>query len=151
MKLFSYLYLFFFFLYSTNLSCQDNLEFFNITLNIKNIKSKGNLFIAIWTDSNAFNSNKTDSSKSENGFKYGFKEKVTLSYLNKTINLPTGKYLVSIYLDENLNNKMDYNFIGIPKEQYGFSTKKIIKFRKPKFDEASFILLDDIILDISLQ
>ena len=46
--------------------------------------------------------------------------------MNKTINLPTGKYLVSIYLDENLNNKMDYNFIGIPKEQYGFSTKKII-------------------------
>ena len=42
-------------------------------------------------------------------------------------------------------------FIGIPKEQYGFSTKKLIRFRKPKFDEASFILLDDIILDISLQ
>ncbi|MDA9242266.1 DUF2141 domain-containing protein [Flavobacteriaceae bacterium] len=149
MKLFLYTYLFF--LCSISVSCQDNLEFFDITLNIKNINSKGNLFIAIWTDSNAFNSNKTDSSKSENGFKYGFKEKVTLSYFNKTINLPTGKYLVSIYLDENLNNKMDYNFIGIPKEQYGFSTKKLIRFRKPKFDEASFILLDDLILDISLQ
>ena len=49
------------------------------------------------------------------------------------------------------NNKMDYNFLGIPKEQYGFSTNKIIRFRKPSFDEASFVFQNDLILDISLQ
>ena len=53
-------------------------------------------------------SNKTDSSESKNGFTYGFKEKVTQNYLNKTINLPTGKYLVSKFLDKfstNLSSK----------------------------------------------
>ena len=68
-----YLYLFFI-LNITSLSCQDIIQSYDITLNIKNIKSKGSLFIAIWTDSNAFNSNKSDSSESKNGFKYGFKE-----------------------------------------------------------------------------
>ena len=58
MRFFLYLFLI---LNITSLSCQDNIESYNITLNIKNIKSKGNLFIAIWTDSNAFNSNKSDS------------------------------------------------------------------------------------------
>ena len=85
MRFFLYLFLI---LNITSLSCQDNIESYNITLNIKNIKSKGNLFIAIWTDSNAFNSNKSDSSESKNGFKYGFKESVNQKYFNKTIKLP---------------------------------------------------------------
>ena len=148
MRFFLYL---FFILNITSLSCQDYIESYDITLNIKNIKSKGNLFIAIWADSNVFNSNKSDSSESKNGFKYGFKESVNQKYFNKTIKLPKGKYLVSIYLDKNFNNKMDYNFLGIPKEQYGFSTNKTIRFRKPSFDEASFVFQNNLILEISLQ
>ena len=148
MRFFLYL---FFILNITSLSCQDIIESYDITLNIKNIKSKGSLFIAIWTDSNAFNSNKSDSSESKNGFKYGFKENVNQKYFNKTIKLPKGKYLVSIYLDKNFNNKMDYNFLGIPKEQYGFSSKEIIRFRKPKFEEASFDLKKNLTMDITLQ
>ena len=46
---------------------------------------------------------------------------------------------------------MDTNFLGIPKEQYGFSLKEIIRFRKPKFDEASFDLNKNLTIDITLQ
>ena len=34
---------------------------------------------------------------------------------------------------------------------YGFSSKEIIRFRKPKFDEASFDLKKNLTIDITLQ
>ena len=67
------------------------------------------------------------------------------------INLPKGTYFISILLDENFNNILDKNFIGIPSEQYGFSTKKQIRFRKPKFDEGSIEFFKNTILNIELQ
>ena len=35
--------------------------------------------------------------------------------------LPYGEYALKLYHDENGNGKLDRNFIGIPKESYGFS------------------------------
>ena len=35
--------------------------------------------------------------------------------------LPPGTYAIGIFHDVNLNNKMDNNLFGVPKEQYGFS------------------------------
>ena len=67
------------------------------------------------------------------------------------INLPKGTYFISILLDENFNNILDKNFIGIPSEQYGFSTKEKIRFRKPKFDEGSIEFFKNTILNIELQ
>ena len=43
------------------------------------------------------------------------------------------------------------NYIGIPSEQYGFSSKKQIRFRKPKFDEGSIEFSKNSILNIKLQ
>jgi uncharacterized protein (DUF2141 family) len=51
--------------------------------------------------------------------------------------VPTGKYAIAIYHDENLNSILDVNEIGIPKEGYGFSIKKQVPGR-PKFEEAAF-------------
>jgi uncharacterized protein (DUF2141 family) len=68
-----------------------------------------------------------------------------------TINLPKGTYLISILLDKNFNNILDKNFIGVPSEQYGFSSKKQIRFRKPKFDEGSIEFSKNSILNIKLQ
>ena len=54
-------------------------------------------------------------------------------------------------LDKNLNNVLDKNFIGIPVEQYGFSSKEKIRFRKPKFDEGSIEFFKNTILNIELH
>ena len=80
-----YLYLFFI-LNITSLSCQDIIESYDITLNIKNIKTKGSLFIAIWTDSNAFNSNKSDSSESKMDLNMDLKKMLTKNILIKQLN-----------------------------------------------------------------
>jgi uncharacterized protein (DUF2141 family) len=37
--------------------------------------------------------------------------------------LPLGNYAVSVFQDFNGNEKVDKNFLGIPKEPYGFSGK----------------------------
>ena len=118
---------------------------YDLTLNITNIKSKGNLMISIMTDSLAYSSN-AFSSKTKS-----FKENIDKNNFTKIISLPKDKYLIQLYIDENLNDKMDSNFLGIPKEQYGFSSKEIIRFRKPKFDEASFDLKNHLTIDITLQ
>ena len=124
---------------------EDEKNSYDLTLNITNIKSKGNLLVDIWTDSLAYNSD-ISSSKTKS-----FKENIDKNNFTKIISLPKGKYLIQLYIDENLNNKMDSNFLGIPNEQYGFSSKEIIRFRKPKFEEASFDLKKNLTIDITLQ
>ena len=42
------------------------------------------------------------------------------------------------YNDENSNNRLDTNFIGIPKESYGFSNNKLGMFGPPDYDEVKF-------------
>ena len=50
--------------------------------------------------------------------------------------LPPGKYAISLFQDLNGDAEMDTNFIGFPKEPFGFSAP-MGKFGPPKFDEAA--------------
>jgi uncharacterized protein (DUF2141 family) len=53
-------------------------------------------------------------------------------------NLQPGDYAVVAMHDENDNGKMDYNFLGIPIEGYGFSSGARALFGPPSFDAAKF-------------
>ena len=55
-------------------------------------------------------------------------------------NLEVGRYAIAVYHDENKNQKLDKNFVGIPKEGYGFSNNAVGKLGPPKFSETSFSL-----------
>ena len=124
---------------------------FIIDLEVGEISEPGNLFIAIWNNSLAFKNYKRNSSDINTGIFIDIKVKVGRGLFKKSIKLPKGVYLISLYVDSNFNNKFDYNFLGIPKEQYGFSNNEISKFRKPKFSEASFELKNDLSLKIKLR
>ncbi len=50
--------------------------------------------------------------------------------------LPPGTYAVSSFLDENGNGKLDRNFMGIPKEGYGFSNDARGTAGPPTFSQA---------------
>lgn len=52
--------------------------------------------------------------------------------------VPPGRYAISVLHDENDNKKMDRNFIGIPKEGYGFSRDAKVIAGPPSFDDAAF-------------
>jgi uncharacterized protein (DUF2141 family) len=53
--------------------------------------------------------------------------------------LPAGSYAVQVMHDENGNNKLDTNFVGMPIEGYGFSNNPTA-LRKANYDEARFEL-----------
>lgn len=52
-------------------------------------------------------------------------------------NLKAGKYAFRYFHDENKNEKMDVNWIGMPKEGYGFSNIKGA-FLPPPFEKTIF-------------
>ena len=45
--------------------------------------------------------------------------------------------------DENFNGKMDYNFIGIPKEGFGFSNYYHSGLTKPKLKSFAFEVIEN--------
>ncbi len=57
-----------------------------------------------------------------------------------TFQLAPGQYALAVYHDLNKNDLLDKNFIGIPKEPYGFSNNFRPKFSPPKFEDCAFEL-----------
>jgi len=51
--------------------------------------------------------------------------------------LPPGTYAIAAYHDENGNGRLDENFLGMPKEGFGFSRNPDTRFGPPKFDTAA--------------
>jgi len=54
--------------------------------------------------------------------------------------IPPGEYGVMVYQDVNSNDRVDSNFLGIPREPYGFSRNARPFLSKPGFDEVKFTL-----------
>jgi len=54
-----------------------------------------------------------------------------------------GKYAIQFFHDENENQKMDFNLIGIPKEKFGSSNDVKRVLGPPKFEKMLFNLTED--------
>lgn len=52
--------------------------------------------------------------------------------------IPFGNYAVKIFHDANNSGDLDTNFLGIPKEAYGFSNNARGKMGPPSYDAARF-------------
>jgi uncharacterized protein (DUF2141 family) len=52
--------------------------------------------------------------------------------------IPPGKYALVVIHDENRNGKLDTNWLGVPKEGYGFSNNAKVSLRAPSFSDAGF-------------
>ena len=52
--------------------------------------------------------------------------------------IPPGTYALAVIHDENMNGKLDTNWLGIPKEGYGFSNGAKALLHAPSFSAASF-------------
>ena len=53
--------------------------------------------------------------------------------------LEYGEYAVRVFHDENENEIVDTNFLGIPTEDYGYSNNASSWFGPPSWDKAKFI------------
>lgn len=63
------------------------------------------------------------------------KKEINNGTLNISCELEPGTYGFTVVDDENNNGKIDKNFIGVPKEGFGFSNFFMEKMKKPKFDD----------------
>lgn len=70
----------------------------------------------------------------ENSFKQANKSGITYTFEN----IPAGTYAIAVWHDENKNEKIDKNFLGVPTENYGFSKNIYGTFGPPDFEEVSF-------------
>ena len=52
--------------------------------------------------------------------------------------IPPGTYAMAVVHDENMNGKLDTNWLGLPTEGYGFSNNAKAVFSAPSFSDASF-------------
>ncbi len=118
---------------------------FNLQIEITGIPTdKGNMYVAIYRSKDDFPV-------------YGkqFKGKVVDANAPKTIvefeNLPEDDYSIAIYHDENKNNKLDKNMLGVPTECYGFSNNARRTFSAPSFSEAKFELKSDKKIKITVK
>ncbi|WP_297694844.1 DUF2141 domain-containing protein [uncultured Eudoraea sp.] len=64
--------------------------------------------------------------------------------------LPDGEYALAIFHDEDGDDELDTNWIGIPKEPICFSIGKMKTFGPPKYSECSFKVEGDKEIQVSL-
>jgi uncharacterized protein (DUF2141 family) len=69
----------------------------------------------------------------------------------KVPGLPPGKYAVALIHDLNKNHKLDKNFIGVPKEQWGMSNNPHATIKAPPVEKAMFSVEKDTEIRIKLQ
>jgi uncharacterized protein (DUF2141 family) len=104
-----------------------------LKVTITNLRNnKGHVLISIFKDGVGY------PDKPEISFK-----RTKLYISNKTASfdftgLPSGNYAIAILHDENDDMKMNTNFLGIPKEGYGFSNNVMGTFGPPVYSKASF-------------
>ena len=66
--------------------------------------------------------------------------------------LPPGNYAVAAIHDENSNHKLDRNFLGIPKEGFGFANNPHVGLAAPGFNQALVhVTCPETDVDIHLQ
>ena len=109
-----------------------------ISVTIKDIKTpNGQILMGVYKDDISFDK--------ELPYKkvQAFKTKISNGILLVEVKLEPGKYGISLMDDENFNGKMDYNFIGIPKEGFGFSNYYHTGLTKPKLKSFSFEVIEN--------
>lgn len=136
-----YSIVFFLFMFSSNLIGQHK-----ITVNVSNVRSNsGSILLSI------FNSDKgwpDDLSVTLKQVIFPVKDKKAHYVFD---NMPAGTYAIAIMFDENGNNEMDYSFLHLPKEGYGFSNNVMGTFGPPSFKAAAFKVADDTSVAIKLS
>ena len=116
----------------------------NVTLKVKGIAEvKGFMSVALYDNAEDFPGKENyiigeDVPVISESFEYVMKD------------LPYGTYAVAIYYDMDENGKMNKNWVGMPKEPFGFSNDAKGRMGPPDFEDASFEVKQDMEVVIHL-
>jgi len=123
-----------------------------LVINLSDQKKAGTLMLAIYNNAEAFEGSVIKEKRSEVGVFKGLelylepKDSMRLS-----IEIPDGEYAIAFFIDANGNKKLDKNFLGIPKEQFGFSNNAMGTLSAPSFEQAKFKVAGNTVQNIKLK
>ena len=132
-----FLFLMIFLAANSNVSAQGVSDYItgnttNFTLNIEGLgKVEGEVRVAVF--------NSKDTYTKEPIYKAALPVE-ELSVYWEVPELPFGEYAIAVYHDKNKNGKLDKNWLGIPKERYGFSNNAGGKFGLASWEDAKFVV-----------
>ena len=126
-------------------------QVFNVTIEIENIENNGTIYLAVYDDPTSFDYDNKNKNINKKRWVKSIVSRVETFSFSKNIVLKKGVYAISLFVDSNDNKVIDKNFLGIPTEQYGFSNDAIGFLGSPSFEDASFNLLSDSKIKISLK
>lgn len=92
---------------------------------------KGEILVGIYDSRRTFR-------KVKKVMKYAVKEVSNGTETLVLEDVPAGTYAIALFQDFNGNRKFDSNWMGVPKEPFGFSTNYVVKRRAPKYKEVTF-------------
>ena len=123
-----------------------------LVINLSDQKKAGTLMLAIYNNAEAFEGSVVKEKRSEVGVFKGLelylepKDSTQLS-----TEIPDGEYAIAFFIDANGNKKLDKNFLGIPKEQFGFSNNAMGTLSAPSFEQAKFRVAGNTVQNIKLK
>ena len=120
----------------------------NLKINILNLNKPGVLYLSVCQDEEKF---ERTVKESEEKNCVSASEEMRPNNAQTNIKLPFGEYAITLFVDFNGNKKIDKNFLGIPKEPYGFSNNVIGNMSAPTFDQAKFLISGPTTQNIKLR
>lgn len=109
----------------------------NIEVVIKEMRSaKGQIVIGIYKDQDGFKENNPIDQKI-------FQKKEQSGEMVVKFNLAPGTYGFSLVDDENSDDEMEFNFLGMPKEGFGFSNFYLTSLSRPTFEDFKFTVTEN--------
>ncbi|MEC4728616.1 DUF2141 domain-containing protein [Shewanella sp. D64] len=116
----------------------------NLTLTLDNIDTQqGQLMVAVYQNQESYQTGTSAVASM-------IKPVTSTSHSMIFTDLMPGEYAVKVLHDENGNNTLDSNFLGVPSEGYGFSNNAG-SFGPASFDEAKFTVDTDTAITIHLR
>ncbi|MEH6679767.1 MAG: DUF2141 domain-containing protein [Sediminicola sp.] len=118
--------------------CQNTLS-----IEVKGADSdQGKIHVALYKDAKGF-------LKFDKYFRNGSIAADSSYHTFRWSDLPNGRYAIAIFHDTNDNEKLDTNWLGIPKEAVAFSKGRMKTFGPPNFEECAFNVLGDTTVQIA--
>lgn len=117
------------------LTSAGNIRAQNIEISFTGVRStRGQIIVKIFTDEKSF-----QDGKALKALKFK-KSGLTNGQLTGKLALDPGTYGFALLDDENDNNVMENNMLGMPKEGFGFSNFYLSGMKKPHFEQFKFTL-----------
>ncbi len=121
---------FFLFAVTSSVYAQEKVT---VTIEFEGLRSSdGQILMGIYTSNETFKKEKPLKNIEIR------KRNIKKGKMRFTLDLPEGEFGFSVCDDENGNGEMDYNFVGMPKEGFGFSDFYLSGLSRPMYDDFSF-------------